>query len=240
MSGFKHKHKYHRVLRNDVYRRETSSTLNYIYVKLVLVFFFILPASRHDVFAVLMEKTGEQKTNSILAEAQSHPWANSELPFQMRSLTSLWILMMFIDVFNKFFPFCWLLMGSVILDSAAGAMEQTSGRYRETDGQRMRQRQRERKWKRYQEFSHSNPFGQELWVNYSSFVFYLATSVWEWGSSKPCQALIDAVWLEGFAQCWRQDRRCAGSEGVIVSGIGVGTNTDGSWLSKITWGEVIS
>lgn len=67
---------------------------------------------------------------------------------------------------------------------------------REGDGQRLR----ERKWKRSQVFSHTNPFGRELRVNYSSFVFYLATTVRERGSSKARQALIDAVWPEGFTQ----------------------------------------
>lgn len=91
----------------------------------------------------------------------------------------------------------------------------------ETDEERAGQRLRGRKWKRSQEFSHTNPFGRELQVNYSSFVFYLATAVWEWGSSKASQALIDAVWPEGFTQFWRWDHRRGGSEGVMVSGIGV-------------------
>lgn len=140
----------------------------------------------------------------------------------MRSLTSLWSLRTFIDVFNKFFPFGGLLMGSGILGSATGA---TSWPVEEAKRQmgRKRVRQRERGVEEIPEFSHTNPFGQEPRVNYSSFVFYLATSVWEWGSSKACQALIDAVWPEGFALFWRRVQRCAGSKGLIVWGIGVGT-----------------
>lgn len=51
---------------------------------------------------VTRAKEREQNTDSILAEAQLSPWANSEPQFQMRSLPSPRILMTFIDVFNKF------------------------------------------------------------------------------------------------------------------------------------------
>lgn len=161
----------------------------------------------------------------------------------MRSLTSLRILMTFIDVFNKF-SFCWVLMDSMIPGSAGGATRkrQADEAGRQMGGERDRQRLRERKWKRSQEFSHTNPFGWELWVNYSSFVFYLATTVWEWGSSKACQALIDAVWPEGFTQFWRRDQRRAGSKGLIVSGIGVGCWTGNSYkaVKKMTRDEAVS
>lgn len=60
----------------------------------------------------------------------------------------------------------------------------------EGDGRRLKERRRKR--------SHTNPFGRELRVNYSSFVFYLDTTVWERGSSKARQTLIDAVGPEGF------------------------------------------
>lgn len=141
--------------------------------------------------------------------------------------------MTFIDVFNKFSLFCRGINGQcgsgvvLAVPQRNGAANETGRQMgRERDGQRLR----ERKWKRSQEFSHTNPFGRELRVNYSSFVFYLATSVWEWGSSKACQALIDAVWPEGFIQSWRWDQRRAGSEGVIVSGIGVGC-----WTATLYW-----
>lgn len=61
---------------------------------------------------------------------------------------------------------------------------------RERDRRRLKERRRKR--------SHTNPFGRELRVNYSSFVFYLDTSVWEQGSSKARQPLIDAVGPGGF------------------------------------------
>lgn len=106
MSCFKHRQKYHCVLHNNVYTRETWSTLNYICLCQMCPF-------SHSHFARISfwsvrdanedERRTNKKNNSILAEAQFSPWANSELPFQMRSLTSLWILMTFIDVFNNFF-----------------------------------------------------------------------------------------------------------------------------------------
>lgn len=109
-------------------------------------------------------------------------------------------------------------MDSVILGGACGAMR---NRIANKTGRQMgrepdRQRLRERKWKRSQEFSHTNPFGQELWVNYSSFVFYLATTVWEWGSSKACHALIDAVWPEGIIQFWKRHKTCRVRRGNCV------------------------
>lgn len=66
-------------------------------------------------WCVCVKKRGTITTDSILAEAQLIPWANLKLPFQMRSLSSPRILMTFTDVFNNFFPFCWVLMDSVLL-----------------------------------------------------------------------------------------------------------------------------
>lgn len=43
------------------------------------------------------------------------------LPYKMRSLASLRILMAVIDVFNKFSPFCWVLMDGLIPGGAGGA-----------------------------------------------------------------------------------------------------------------------
>lgn len=60
---------------------------------------------------------------------------------------------------------------------------------RERDGRRLKGRRRKR--------SHTNPFGRELRVNYSSFVFYLDTTVWERGSSQARRTLIDAVGPDG-------------------------------------------
>lgn len=62
---------------------------------------------------------------------------------------------------------------------------------REGDGRRWKEGRRKR--------SHTNPFGRELRVNYSSFVFYPDTTVWERGSSEARQPLIDAVGPEGFS-----------------------------------------
>lgn len=75
---------------------------------------------------------------------------------------------------------------------AAGEGGRQAGRQmrRERDGRRLKERSRKR--------SHTNPFGRELRLNYSSFVFYLDTTVWERGSSKARQPLIDAVGPQGF------------------------------------------
>lgn len=43
------------------------------------------------------------------------------LPYKMRSLAPLRILMAVIDVFNKFSPFCWVLMDGLIPGGAGGA-----------------------------------------------------------------------------------------------------------------------
>lgn len=100
MSCFKHRHKYHRVPHNNVYTWKTSSTLNFICLCRLCLFipFFLHLFTERDAHE---ERT--KHPDSILAEAQFSPWANSELPSQMRSLTSPRILMTFIDVFNKFF-----------------------------------------------------------------------------------------------------------------------------------------
>lgn len=85
---------------------------------------------------------------------------------------------------------------------------------REGDGRRLKERRRKR--------SHTNPFGRELRVNYSSFVFYLDTTVWERGSSKARQPLIDAAGPEGFTHSADGGPEAPGAEGLMEPGIGVG------------------
>lgn len=140
------------------------------------------------------------------------------------------ILIVVIDAFNKLHPptppLCWVMMASVILGRAWWYHEKLNSRQTEEKNERAWDRQR---LKECGSDPKSSIILIPLAMSCESIILHLSfilALLSENEAPLRTQALIDAVWPEGLTLFWRQNARCAGSKGVIVSGIRVDHWTD--------------